>query len=120
MLKRLNFEVEEYQDQDGREILTEVTRRINKCDYFIGIWHHEEGSHTTVSPWMPFEYGVAMALGKGCYVVCSASLPLTVRNRINPATANPTYSDARFFDETLAKIETYCRLHFTRSAAGNG
>lgn len=97
MKDRFNFD--EYQEPDFTNIVNTVTDKIQSCDYFIGIWHHEEkmlGDQYTVSPWMPFEYGVAVSAGKETIILHSDRLPDAITRRINSGIAHPAYSDLAF------------------------
>lgn len=94
-----------YQTQDGTVILEEVLKYIERCDFFVGIWHpDDEGNPKAVSPWMPFEYGIAHALRRPCVVVHSRKLDKSVRQRISPEVAQAEYSDVRFESETCPLI----------------
>jgi hypothetical protein len=85
---------------------------ITRCDYFIGIWHQEGDNSNTVSPWLHFEYGIAVATGKRTMVVHSQKLDQNIWKRINPGIAQPEYSDVKFESVTVALIDQYCREHF--------
>jgi hypothetical protein len=111
------YRVELYQEPDGEVILEEVLRKIEGCDYFIGIWHHEgspkEGSRTKdISPWMLFEYGVAHAAGKPSIVVHSNKLHEAIFRRISPGISNPEYCDFDFDPKTIDTVLEYCLRHF--------
>lgn len=94
-----SFIVDEYQDADYEEIVRQVVQKIESCDYFIGIWHHEPhaaSGRTSVSPWMPFEYGIAVAREKECMIMYSELLPAEITQRIDRGTATESYSDVTF------------------------
>jgi len=105
-------------DPRGAEVITEAVRdMISQADYFIGIWHHDDGLATDggqfgISPWMPFEYGIATALGKPSMVVHSDRLDERIWKRINPGIANPEYKDLNFAKHTVGRIADYCHLNF--------
>jgi hypothetical protein len=84
-----HWRIVRYQKPDGEVILEQVIAKIEECDYFIGIWHHEEGSPgkagTGISPWMLFEYGVANAAKKQTIVVHSDKLHKDIWQRITRA-----------------------------------
>ncbi len=109
------WRMDRYQKPDGEVILEQVIAKIEDCDYFIGIWHHEgspgKGRTKRISPWMLFEYGVAHAAGKPAIVVHSDRLHKDIWQRISPGVANPEYSDVSFGD-TLDLIVDYCERHF--------
>lgn len=100
-IKGLKMLAIEQQDADGSEILPSIYRKIRSCDLFIGIWHPEEsqkmeGDEYGVSPWMPFEYGIAMAHGQKCLVLCSARLSQRIWDRIDQGTSKPKYREDDF------------------------
>jgi predicted amino acid-binding ACT domain protein len=104
-----DYYLDEYQDADGEIILTEVIRKIKACDFFLAVWHHDEqmpvgNGKYSISPWMPFEYGVALAEKKDSYIVHSSKLDERVWKRINPAAAVPEYTDLTFINQTLLKM----------------
>jgi hypothetical protein len=109
------WRMDRYQKPDGEVILEQVIARVEDCDYFIGLWHHEgspgKGRTKRISPWMLFEYGVAYAAGKPAIVVHSDRLHKDISQRISPGVANPEYSDATFND-TVELIVEYCERHF--------
>lgn len=118
-------EVVEYQDPDFADITRRATNLILGSDYFIGIWHHESLSGAldhTVSPWMPFEYGVAMAnfgretltdevteISRNAILVYSGALPEAITKRIQTGFAHPSYSDLDFKDRTLEQVIAHGR-----------
>ena len=119
----LSFRVEEYQRPDGEVIVEEVLRKIEDSDYFIGIWHHEGAAARrtrNISPWMLFEYGVALAADKPAIVVHSDRLHPSVWNRVNAGIANPAYADVSFESDTIPLILEYCAKHFTQTGGGPG
>ncbi|MCX6213524.1 hypothetical protein [Spirosoma sp.] len=106
------YHLDEYQDAGGEIILDEVMRKIKACDFFLAIWHHEEqmpvgDGKYSISPWMPFEYGIALAERKENYIVRSSKLADRVWKRINPSKAIPEYSDLTFINQTLPKIISF-------------
>lgn len=111
------YEWDEYQDPDGEDIVSQVQNKITDCDYFIGIWHHDESLPASpgkynVSPWMPFEYGIAIAESKKSIVIHSEKVDERVWRRINANIANPEYSDLHFLSDTVPKVVGYCAAHF--------
>ena len=111
------YEFSEYQQPDGEIILDEVLKRVLDSDYFIGIWHHDDslptaGGKFNISPWMPFEYGVAFAAKKQSIVIHSEKLDEKVWKRINPGVNNPEYTDIFFKSSTVDTVSNYCRKNF--------
>lgn len=89
---------------EGQPILDDVVEKIKAADLFVGIWHHESEVTKDVSPWMPFEYGVALSAGKPAIIVHSALVDEKIWKRINPGMNQPEYSDVTFSSETVPKI----------------
>jgi hypothetical protein len=113
LLDKANYKVVEYQEPDAENILAQVQKLIQECDYFIGIWHHEiQGSGVGISPWMPFEFGVAKTLGKPTIIAYSKELPESDAKRIDPATANIRYTDIKFETLYARKIVQLCSKRF--------
>jgi len=105
VLERDGYLVDEYQLPRGEIIVKEVIAKIGACDVFVGIWHHDsQRDKCTVSPWMPFEYGIALAFGRQCVMVHSKELDSSVWQRISPEIAHASYSDVRFESETIPII----------------
>lgn len=124
MVKKLLLRLEEwyivkcYQKPDGKLILDEAMRLIEESDYFIGIWHPDtmptRRGRTTkdLSPWLPFEYGVARARDKGHHVVHCDALHAAVWRRVEPGVASPGYAAEAFVDEMIPDIVQFCRSNF--------
>jgi len=107
-----DFFIDEYQVPDGNIILDQVIKKIKACDFFLAIWHHEEqmpvgNGSFGISPWMPFEYGVALSENKENFIVRSSKLDVKIWKRINPAKAIPEYNDLTFIKDTLPLFKTY-------------
>lgn len=106
------YYLDEYQDAEGEVILDEVIRKIRSSDFFLAIWHHEEympvgNGKYSITPWMPFEYGIALSENKPCFIVHSAKLDERIWKRISPERTSPEYSDLTFINETVAKITSF-------------
>jgi len=114
-------QVVEYQEPNFADITRTATTLIQSSDYFIGIWHHELASGrlgpAMVSPWMPFEYGVAVGnfstetptgevkpISENAILLFSELLPKEITRRIQQGFAHPSYSDLTFESVTLRKI----------------
>ena len=111
-----SFILDDYQLQDFEIVLNRVIESITDCDYFIGIWQHEELSRdgAAISPWMPFEYGVAMQAGKQSIIVFSDKLPESIWKRITPGISFPSFNDFTFLDKTIPLLIDYCQSHWLR------
>jgi hypothetical protein len=117
------FEITDYQTTDFAVVVDRVIERIKESDYFIGIWHHEQkivtpNAEPTISPWMPFEYGIALAMGKKAIVIHSDMLPDTIWKRIRPEISHPSYNDLTFLELTVPGVIDYCRMFWMQP--GNG
>jgi hypothetical protein len=114
-----HYHVDFYQEPDGEVIMSQVGDKIRQADFFIGIWHHEfmlpNGITYGISPWLPFEYGIAYAENKPTLIVHSGKLDETIWKRLNPETAQPSYMDVEFVPVTIPLMVNYCLGHF-RSA----
>jgi hypothetical protein len=106
------FLIVEYQEPDSEVILEQVKNKIKNCDYFIGIWHHDDDAGLRISEWLTFEYGVALAYDKKAIIVHSQKLDKTIWNRISPGIAQPEYIDVKFESVTVPMIVQYCQQHF--------
>jgi predicted amino acid-binding ACT domain protein len=112
-----HFEITDYQTSDFQVVVESVKDRIRRCDYFIGIWHHEEllGHHeATISPWMPFEYGIALQADKKAIVIHSDKLPQAIWKRIDPGISQPSYNDLTFLKEMVGKVLEFCGTHWVQ------
>ena len=107
-----NYKIDEYQYPNGQLIIDEVIKKIKGSNNFIGIWHHEKKDTEMVSPWMPFEWGIARSLGKKWIIVCSAELGSKIAKRIDGGNSIPTYEDLTFHKETVEMIKKCCRDKF--------
>jgi ACT domain-containing protein len=112
---RREFELEDFQRAvEPREILNAAMSAIARSDCFVGIWHHEEweqiptGHPCPVSPWMPFEYGVAKAYGCLADVWASDRLHDDVLQRLEKGKLTVTYKEATFATQTIPLIVQHC------------
>jgi ACT domain-containing protein len=112
---RGRYDIIEYQEPDAEVIVDQVIQRIGSCDYFIGIWHPENETSSTASPWLHFEYAIALVTGKKAIVVHSEKLDQKEWKRINPGIAQPEYSDVKFESVTVPLIDQYCKEHFVEN-----
>lgn len=99
--------VTDYTEADFQVIVQRVLEKIHACDFFLGIWHHDPVAgvrEPSVSPWLPFEYGIALSAGKKTLMIHSDGLPERIWKRIDPAKAHPAYSDIHFVDTTIPMV----------------
>ena len=102
-----NFKPIELQETPpGKDITNQAIDKISTSDYFIGIWHHEKTGQEeySVSPWMPFEFGVARTLKKKIILIVSEKLSSAKWNRIDSGTSKIQYGSLQFINETIPKI----------------
>jgi hypothetical protein len=114
------YDVATYQTADGELIVDRVVELIRQADFFIGIWHHEfilPNGKYGLSPWMHFEYGIAIAERKPSIIVHSERLDEKIWKRVNAGVAHPEYSDVLFESRTINMIKEYCRRHVQPTAA---
>lgn len=106
---RFNFIV--LQDADGVERITEgAIERILQAHCFIGIWHPERvrGRKPSLSPWMPFEYGVALSHNKQCVILSHRDLPEFLADRIARDTARIIYGNLATEADKLKDLARRC------------
>jgi hypothetical protein len=113
------YNINTYLQRDSEIILEQVQQYIQTCDYFIGIWHHEDaitpaGVAQQLSPWMPFELGMAMAAGKQWVVIRSSKLDKRLVERLIGHLSVVEYTDLTFIEKTVPHIVQYCDHHFNR------
>jgi len=109
------FEITDYQTSDFEIVVKSVKDRLRRCDYFVGIWHHEDllgHDEATISPWMPFEYGIALQAEKKAIVIHSDKLPQPIWKRIDPGISQPAYNDLTFSIDMIPKVINYVRKHW--------
>jgi|GEM_PF-1913943 len=122
--------VTDYQSPNLQRILETVIELIEDCDYFIGIWHHEQLPQTrkagqrrkwdrqderappSLSPWMPFEYGMARNLGKEWIVIHSDRLPEDISTRIDSSISLPSYNERSFEKKTIPIVLDHIGKHW--------
>lgn len=114
------YDVKVYDLGGPEDITSAVLSLIAECDYFIGIWHHDENLPTAdgnygISPWMPFEYGIAKALKKPALVVHSDRLDEKIWKRVSPGIPNPEYKDLYFAKSAVSRIVEHCRRSFAKA-----
>jgi len=113
------FDVVRYEPRGGESISAKVLEMITRADYYIGIWHHDESTPMGngkygITPWMPYEYGIASALGKPKVIIHSERLHEDIWKRIDSSIATPEYSDLNFIPESLENLYQHCITHFVR------
>jgi hypothetical protein len=108
MLKtQLELESTHYIEADGSPSLCEAaTKMIRDCDFFYSIWHPYNDVPGQLSPWMPFEFGVARSLGKPYMMVVHDSLFDQVTQFVGTALALPRYVDLIFEEVVNRTMET--------------
>ena len=96
--------IDEFQEKSLQDISPAVLAMIRRADFFLGIWHSEKDRDDLVSPWMPYEYGVASAMGKPKAIIVRETIPKEVWGRIDPHIGRPEYNDLTFQEITVGKV----------------
>lgn len=95
----------------------EASSEIGASDFFIGLWHHNKhllhGPNSFGgSPWIHFQYGLAVAAGKPTLIVRPTDAdPMSWPDSL----AGPqhiVYTDLDFATATVAEIQQFCHDHF--------
>lgn len=104
------FQMVWLQDADVEHITEGAIDRIVQAHCFIGVWHPEKvrGGKPSLSPWMPFEYGVALSHNKPCVILSHKALPGYLVDRISRDTARISYSDLTTEEAKLVELERRC------------
>lgn len=95
----------------------EASREVASCDFFIGLWHHNK--HLVQgrdafggSPWIHFQYGLAVAAGKPTLIVRSTDADPTSWPDSLAGPHHIEYTDLDFATLTLGDIQQFCADHF--------
>lgn len=98
------------QEGDVEHITEGAVARIVQAHCFIGIWHPERvrGGKPSLSPWMPFEYGVALSHNKQCVILSHRDVPDDLADRISRDTARIVYGNLVTEPEKLKDLERRC------------
>jgi len=106
------FKFIKLQAADVEEITQGAIERIVQAHCFIGVWHPEktEGKDPSLSPWMPFEYGVARSHNKPCVILSHNSLPAYLVDRIERDKTRIPYTRLRAGMAALAELERRCDI----------
>lgn len=114
----LRLKVESSIDQHGGDICMTALKKIRESDFFFALWHPDRNHAGEISPWMPFEWGAARALGKPEAMLFHKSLRDDVRHRIDPSTSAIQYEDLTFREKLKGEVFERCRrTWFEQSAA---
>jgi len=81
---------------------------IRHADFFFAIWHPDKDRNGDVSPWMPFEYGIARSLGKPHAMMAHRDIRREVKRRIDPSLSLVDYEDLTF-REKLEGVMRHCK-----------
>lgn len=111
----LDLDVITYQDGDAAErVSAAALEKIRAADFFLGVWHPERDKPRELSPWMPFEFGVALALGKPYVLIAHRDIPGDVKSRIMRDYSLIDYSDVELKQIITEKLVPACRARFPR------
>lgn len=98
------------QEADAGHITPGAIERIVHAHYFIGLWHPEKGRKTTLSPWMQFEFGVALSHNKDCLILSHDSLPEKLVGRIDPDRGRIVYKDLVNQRSVIERVRERCKM----------
>ena len=110
----LDLDVINYNQGDANSVSAGALERIRGADFFLGVWHHEKDKPLELSPWMPFELGVALALGKPYIIIAHESLPDDIKHRVKPEHSLIVYNDVRLVEIIVHQLIPACRERFPR------
>jgi hypothetical protein len=110
----LDVEVIAYLQGDASDSLsTAALDMIRSADFFLGVWHPEQRRKKSLSPWLPFEFGAALALGKPWIVIAHSDVPSHLTRRIKQDYALIEYGDTRF-EKVFTKLIPACKRIWQR------
>lgn len=112
------FIYDEYQEPNAADITQSVIKKIEESDYFLAVWHPEPGKPTEISPWMPFEFGIASVLEKKSIIVIAQTVDERNWRRISPNISRHRYNDAEFSLKTVPSIVEYVNRHWLPEGEG--
>lgn len=120
-----DYDFSDFMRPNGEDIVPTTVNDIKASDYFLAIWHQDENTivHQDkkekgdegkygVSPWLPFELGIAIAEGKEFLLIRSKKVHLDVWHKIIKDRSIISYDDVHFTTETLHEIKAYFDKHF--------
>jgi hypothetical protein len=94
-----HFRVADYQAKDWHDFFNQSIHRIRMSDVFVGLWSVDP--EVMISPWLPFEYGVAEALGKPSLLALEQTLHERIKTGLRPNVGFKEYTRASFGGEFL-------------------
>lgn len=106
-----HFVVSESQISPGSNVRDEVQRRISLADYFLAIWTADPNRPGEISPWLPYELGIAAALKKPTLLVVSRGIRDIVWRRVQYGVLLSPFDDVAR-EGRLAEIVEYCKIHW--------
>lgn len=110
------FRIVPVQLADVVNIRDEISARIAEADCFLAVWcRTAAATHDEISPWLPYEYGVAAALNKPTLVLVSRHLPKHVWQRIDRQVPIPMFDEPNFERDTVPLVLEYCRTHWKKA-----
>lgn len=105
----LKLDVVTYTRADASPLVsTEALNMIRDADYYFGVWHHEKNKPGDLSPWLPFEFGAAKAMGKRFQLIAHQTIPDELTLRIDRNYSLIKFDDVSF-GEAVTKVITACR-----------
>ena len=85
---------------------TPLEIRSSRC--FVGIWHPNAFGDPSISPWMPFEFGIAQQSELPVMLLVNENVDENITQRLEGHVS--TYSDLHFARDTLPVIQEFCRM----------
>lgn len=95
-------------------IRDEISARIAEADCFLAVWCANAETTDEISPWLPYEYGVAAALHKPTLVLVSRRLPRHVWNRIDWRVPQTMFDEEDFEKDTVPLVLEHCRTFWKK------
>jgi hypothetical protein len=116
--KTIGLIADSFIEPDSRDIMESALRKIRDADFFFALWHPDRDHPSNVSPWMPFEYGAARAIGKQRQMLLHADLLPEVRRRLEPSRGWIDYTDLTFKDKLDQVVQICSREWLSESQRG--
>jgi hypothetical protein len=112
----LRFKIIHYTRPDASQLISiEALNMIKDADYFFGVWHHDQDKPGTLSPWLPFEFGAAVAMGKRWHLIAHESIPDDLAQRIEKNYSLVKYDDGDAFTNAVTRVIAACKRQWDRN-----
>lgn len=110
-----NFVIIEYQPAADEAVSTTVDQYIARADYFLAIWYPKSALDDQISPWLPYELGVANALHRPSLLMVARLVTMSAWQRIDRDVPTGLFSEHTFAEETIPEVIEYCRTNWMGS-----